>query len=245
MVLASSPSLLPEDGPLALLRLRRAEADAQLPKSLMTASLLALTFVVALMLAQVLLHSDAPRVIVIDFFQPPNAPNAPKPYVPGAPLPPAVPIPKIPNGFEVVDGAPPPEALIDTIRPAVPSYPGVGNPGTIDPNAVGTGHEGTAVSDALPTPKEYVYRDVEPEVISRVIPLYPPIAREAGMEGTVMVRLLVGLDGRVMKAEIESSSAMFDDAALIAGRQWVFAPALANGHPVRVWVRMPVKFQLH
>jgi TonB family protein len=38
---------------------------------------------------------------------------------------------------------------------------------------------------------------------------------------------------------------MLDAAAEDAVREWVFAPALANGEPVAVWVGIPVKFSLH
>jgi TonB family protein len=61
----------------------------------------------------------------------------------------------------------------------------------------------------------------------------------------VVVRALVGLDGRVRRAEIEHSSIMFDEAALAAVRQWTFRPARSNGKEVLAWVRIPVKFTLH
>jgi protein TonB len=71
------------------------------------------------------------------------------------------------------------------------------------------------------------------------------MARSAGFEGAVRVRAFVGVDGRVRRAETEGSPSLFDDAAVNAVRQWVFAPATSNGQPVAVWVRVPVIFRLH
>jgi protein TonB len=149
---------------------------------------------------------------------------------------------KIPNGFVPNDDLANDARLVDDRDAPIPID------GVTDANAVllppGTGQGGTGDDHGTPDPKDYVYRDVEPQAVTKVLPQYPQIAKDAGMEGSVTVRLLVGIDGRVQKAEIEQSSAMFDDAALAAGRQWIFTPALANDHPVRVWVRVPMKFQL-
>ena len=98
--------------------------------------------------------------------------------------------------------------------------------------------------DALPSFGEYVYTDELPEKITHVQPVYPDIAREAGVDGTVMVQALVGKDGRVKEARVMKSIPMLDAAALAAVKQWVFKPALSNNKPVAVWVGCPVKFSL-
>jgi protein TonB len=100
-------------------------------------------------------------------------------------------------------------------------------------------------SEAEPSPREFIPTDEFPQVVSRVTPEYPDLPRTAGAEGRVLVRLLIGVDGRVRRAEIEQSAPLFDDAALAATRQWTFTPAKANGHPVMVWIRIPVQFTLH
>ncbi len=98
--------------------------------------------------------------------------------------------------------------------------------------------------DALPGFGEYVYTDELPEKITHVQPVYPDIAREAGVDGTVMVQALVGKDGRVKEARVVKSIPMLDAAALAAVKGWVFKPALSNNKPVAVWVGCPVKFSL-
>ena len=82
-----------------------------------------------------------------------------------------------------------------------------------------------------------------PIVLARVAPTYPKAAREAGVEGTVMVNARVGRDGHVVDAKIAESIGLLDIAALSAVRQWTFKPAkAADGQPVEATVRVPVTF---
>lgn len=101
--------------------------------------------------------------------------------------------------------------------------------------------------DELPKYGEYVYFEETPELITKVQPVYPDIAREAGVDGTVMVQALVGKDGRVKDTRVVpgKSIPMLDAAAIAAVRQFVFKPALSNNKPVAVWVAVPLNFSLH
>lgn len=96
-----------------------------------------------------------------------------------------------------------------------------------------------------PLPGEFVDADQLPERVLFVSPEYTDMAREAGVEGTVMLWALVDLDGSVKAVQVIRSVPLLDAAASTAVRRWRFTPALANGHPVRVWVAVPVKFSLH
>ena len=98
--------------------------------------------------------------------------------------------------------------------------------------------------EELPKYGEYVYVEELPEAITKVNPQYPDIAREASVDGTVMVQALVGRDGRVKDTRVVKSIPMLDAAAVAAVRQWVFKPALSNNKPVAVWVAVPLKFTL-
>jgi TonB family protein len=86
--------------------------------------------------------------------------------------------------------------------------------------------------------------DEAPVAITIVEPRYPELAREAGVEGTVLVRALVSRSGRIERVEIVRSSPMFDDTAREALARWVFKPAWHQGRPVSVWVAIPVRFRL-
>jgi periplasmic protein TonB len=128
-------------------------------------------------------------------------------------------------------------ANADELRTALPG------PGTGDAPIV---IEQPAPAEVLPGLDEYVYTDQLPAPVHAVSPEYPAIAKEAGVSGLVMARLLVGRDGRVLDVRIDEhhSILMLNEAAIRAARQWVFTPALANNRPVAVWVAVPFNFRL-
>ena len=106
---------------------------------------------------------------------------------------------------------------------------------------------GPAPPEREPLPDEYVYTDELPQLVRGVKPLYPDIAREAGVEGTVKLQLLIGLDGRVLRVIVQRNGSvpMLDEAAIAAAMASVFTPALANNRPVKVWVTQNYHFKLH
>ena len=99
--------------------------------------------------------------------------------------------------------------------------------------------------DGVQPETPWIYYDEPPAVVSKPRPEYPDLARQAGVEGTVRLLVFVGVDGRVREAKVVASVPLLDAAALEAIRRWTFTPALANGHPVAVWVAVPVVFRLH
>jgi protein TonB len=75
-------------------------------------------------------------------------------------------------------------------------------------------------------------------------PDYPDLAREARIEGTVIVRALVGDDGRVVEVLVVESVLGLDEAALAAVQDAVFEPAVQQGRAVGAWVLLAVEFRL-
>jgi len=78
-----------------------------------------------------------------------------------------------------------------------------------------------------------------------VPPRYPAEAAAAGVDGRVMLRLLVGADGAVKEVVVEHSepAGVFDAAAVDAARRWRLSPAQKDGQPVEGWVRVPIDFE--
>jgi len=99
--------------------------------------------------------------------------------------------------------------------------------------------------DALPKFGDYVYVEELPEVITRIPPDYPDLARSAGVDGVVQLQALVGKDGKVKDVKVMKGVEMLNDAAVKAVKQWIFKPALSNNKPVAVWVAVPVRFSLN
>jgi protein TonB len=82
---------------------------------------------------------------------------------------------------------------------------------------------------------------------THTVPPYPPIARRIGVEGKVSLRLTVSAEGRVIAAEVVSSSGR-DDMDQTAQQwimaHWAYKPALDNGVPVISHVLASVNFSL-
>jgi protein TonB len=83
-----------------------------------------------------------------------------------------------------------------------------------------------------------------PKPVKRVMPEYPEVAQDAGIEGVVFVRFTVGTDGRVKDAQVLRGPEIFRESALNAVFRFVFKPALQNDKPVAVRMTMPIRFRL-
>ena len=82
-------------------------------------------------------------------------------------------------------------------------------------------------------------------VRNKVPPVYPDVAREAGVEGVVKLHVIIGKDGTVMQLQVVSGHPLLVQAALDAVRQWVYEPTLLEGRPVEVDTEIDVFFQLN
>ena len=99
--------------------------------------------------------------------------------------------------------------------------------------------------DALPTPDEFVAFEIEPKPITPISPEYPELARKAGIEGTVWVKILIDKQGDVRDAQIlRGIGAGLDEAAIKALRSTKYTPAIQNNQPVAVWVAQRIIFNL-
>jgi periplasmic protein TonB len=117
--------------------------------------------------------------------------------------------------------------VTETVTPQ--SYPAVTDPGPVAPPA---GPTETA-------PSALGYKSV------RNVP-YPRIAAQQRLEGTVMLRVLVGPDGVPQSIDIEKSSGhvVLDRAARDAVMKWRFEPGTRNGQPFAAYGLVPIAFRL-
>ena len=70
--------------------------------------------------------------------------------------------------------------------------------------------------------------------VTRVEPIYPPLAKAAGVGGEVIVEITVDENGGVEQANVVSGHALLKDAVAAAARGWKFTPTLLSGVPVKV-----------
>ena len=118
------------------------------------------------------------------------------------------------------------------------------------PNGVGsigvvTGPSGPPAPPPPAGPLRVGGRVKEPSKVRHVAPVYPVIAQQVRVQGTVIVEAIIGTDGRVREARVVGSRPLLDEAALAAVRQWVFTPTLLNGVPVPVIMTVTVNFRLN
>ena len=105
----------------------------------------------------------------------------------------------------------------------------------------------TAVAADVPPRVDRVGAKPDPRALAFFQPDYPPSALRLEQEGTVILRVRVGTDGRILEAIVLSSSGYdsLDRAAVMqALRKWRFTPATENGVAVESWVKAPVRFEL-
>jgi protein TonB len=81
-------------------------------------------------------------------------------------------------------------------------------------------------------------------VLHRVDPVYLDFARQARIQGPVVLMMTVDEQGRPIQVQVLEGHAVFHEAAKQAARQWRFEPARMNGQPVSAAFRLTLKFSL-
>ncbi len=121
--------------------------------------------------------------------------------------------------------------------PDGPGIPGLGN----DPRGVGVlDGLGSGIGD---TPMLVTGEVVPPELVHRVQPRYPEAARIPRLSGRVILKAVIGLDGKVEGVEVLSTThPVFEEAAVAAVTQWRYSPARYHGLPVAVFFTVTVNF---
>ena len=82
-------------------------------------------------------------------------------------------------------------------------------------------------------------------LINRVQPVYPPLARQTRIAGTVRLHAIISKQGTVESLEVLSGHPLLVRAAMDAVQQWKYKPTLLNGEPVEVDTTIDVIFSLN
>lgn len=85
----------------------------------------------------------------------------------------------------------------------------------------------------------------EGQLVKRIVPQYPQVARIARISDTVELLVLIGQDGRVRSIEVLSGNPMLAASAKAGVEQWRYRPAILDGHAVEVETRVTVHFVLN
>ena len=85
---------------------------------------------------------------------------------------------------------------------------------------------------------------MEGNLIYRVQPVYPPLARQAHIQGTVLLRAVISREGTIENLQVVSGPAMLVPSAIDAVRQWRYRPYFLNDQAVEVETQVTVIFVL-
>jgi len=157
-----------------------------------------------------------------------------------------------------------PATIIDEAPPAASAFGapgGIGVPGGVDGGVL---HsllaETVARAMHLAPPPAQAVKETAPappprikvgglvqqgKILHQPMPVYPPLARAARVQGTVRLEGILGKDGRVRELRVISGHPLLAPAALEAVRQWIYKPTFLNGEPVEVVAPIDVNFTLN
>src|SRR5277367_2363827 len=201
-----------------------------------------------------LIYTDAlPKTQLMTFLVAPPPPPPPPP-------PAAAPIKVVKMVSEVVNGqlrAPTkiPQKIQMIKEEEAPPDMGAGVPGGV-PGGIPGGSAGGVIGGILSSTQVAVPKIATPQrvrvssgvstglLIKKVQPNYPPLAKAARIQGTVVLQAEISKDGTIQNLQLVSGHPMLAPAAIEAVKQWRYKPYLLNGEPVAVETQVDVIFSL-
>jgi len=152
---------------------------------------------------------------------------------------------KIPQKVQMIkeDEAPPPVMASTGVVGGVPG----GVPGGSMGGVIGSVLSSTPVAvPKIATPQRVrVSSGVQSGLLVRKVnPSYPPLARQARIQGVVILQAQISKDGNIENLQLISGHPMLAPAAIEAVKQWKYKPYLLNGEPVEVETQVQVNFTL-
>jgi TonB family protein len=150
--------------------------------------------------------------------------------------PPAQPERRAPETVQIPEG--PSRIRTDAGQPSADATPAF-----VAGNSVPGALSALASSSASSKPSMMTQSELEPvQVLRKVAPVYPIIAKQRRISGSVVVEGQVGKDGRISGLQFLSGPPVFRDAAFDAVKQWQFKPAKLNGQPIEQNTKIRLDF---
>ena len=216
-------------------------------------SFLIQSIIIGILILIPLIYTEAlPKHSLMTFLMAPPPPPPPPP--PPATIPKVRIIPKVVQPQEMVQ----PKAIPKQIamlreEPAPPPGPVGGVVGGIDGGLAG-GAAGGILGGIIappppppPPPQERIRVGGQvqpPRVVNQTRPIYPPLARQARIQGVVRLEGVIAKDGSVIELKVVSGHPLLIQSALDAVKQWRYQPTMLNGSPVEVITTIDVNFTL-
>jgi len=202
-----------------------------------------------------LIYTDAlPKTQLMTFLV------APPPPPPPPPPPAAAPVKVVKMQSEVINGQLrqptkiPQRVQMIKEEEAPPDLGGAGVPGGVPggiPGGSAGGVIGSVLSSTVAVPKIAAPQRIRVSsgvstglLIKKVTPTYPPLAKQARIQGHVLLQAEISKDGTIQNLQLISGHPMLAPAAIEAVKQWRYKPYLLNGEPVAVETQVDVVFSL-
>jgi protein TonB len=191
--------------------------------------------------------TSAVKAFFVEPAAPPPPPPPPPPPAPKAAVTPKTPskpmdeAPKFVAPVQVPEEIKPEEGIDLGVEGGVPGGVEGGVPGGVVGGVVG------GLPDAPPPPQAVRVggQIKEPKKLKNVPPAYPDIAKQARVQGVVILECTISPQGKVTDVKVLRGIPLLDQAAIEAVKQWVYTPTLLNGVPVPVIMTVTVNFRLN
>jgi protein TonB len=153
---------------------------------------------------------------------------------------------KIPEKVAMIkeEEAPPPMAATGGVVGGVPGGVPGGQMGGVIGGIVSS--TPVAVPRVAPPPQRVRISQgvTEGMLVHKVQPIYPPLARQARIQGTVVLQAIISKTGTIENLHLVGGPPMLVPAAMDAVKQWRYRPYILNGEPVEVETQVTVNFTL-
>jgi len=149
---------------------------------------------------------------------------------------------RIPNEIPASDDGPPPATGFGS---PVPGSTVTGDPRGV-PNLFGGGSRPVLPVAAPPAAiaPVRISHISEGDLVRKVLPTYPPLARSARIQGVVVLQAVISKQGVIENLRVLAGHPMLAPAAIEAVRQWRYRPYVLNNEPVEVETQITVNFSL-
>jgi protein TonB len=154
---------------------------------------------------------------------------------------------KIPKKVEIIkeDEAPPPVMATTGVVGGVPGGVPGGSMGGVLGSIASAGSNVAALPKVATPQRVRVSSGVSTGMLVRKVnPVYPPLARQARIQGQVVLQAQISKSGDIENLQLVSGHPMLAPAAIEAVKQWKYKPYLLNGEPVEVETTVQVNFSL-
>lgn len=135
----------------------------------------------------------------------------------------------------------------DVEAPSVDAAPPADNSGDALPSVLAS-NDGPAAPEVKPVepsaPARVGGNVLAPRILSSSQPIYPTIAKQAHIQGDVVIKTTIDQRGNVTHMEVVSGPAMLRGAAMEALKRWKYAPSMLNGEPISVEMLVTLKFRM-